>query len=542
MNKIVILGMDGATWNILSPLIEQNKLPNIKKLREKSAWAYLDSTVPPLTPPAWTTSFTGKNPGKHNIFDFSKSSREDYELHLTSRLDRKSRAVWNAVSEAGGKVVLMNVAHTFPPEKVNGVVISGFGTPESDCDYTYPSELKEEILKKHPDFRPGIPTSFIANNDTSEFLKVLDSHTKINFQVFKELHKEHSPELGVYVFDEMDRLMHFFWHCFDEKHPRYEKSVFTEKFIGHFQLVDKLIGEFLDELPEDTYVMSFSDHGFGQVHSDIYLNNYLLEKGYISLKEGADKEVKVTTSVKIKSLVVKFLEKIGLWKFYRDYRLKTIPVGTVWFLKNIDWQKTKAVMASMAGKSIRLNVRERDPIGAVNSGEVVNVIESLKRDLLELRDPRTGEKVITKIWRGTEIYSGEYAIYAPDLILETAPGYSFHHGFSDAIIKESTQHGRIRSGDHEQFGTFILSGDGVRNVKLDKAGIMDIAPTILHILGLPVSDEMDGKFLEDAFLEEWRDDNPVKIIEETQWASETSSTSDDEEKQITEQLKALGYL
>ncbi|RLD10259.1 MAG: hypothetical protein DRI44_06470 [Chlamydiae bacterium] len=542
MNKLVVLGMDGATWNVLTPLIEQNKLPNLKKLRGKSAWADLDSTVPPLTPPAWTSAFTGKNPGKHNVFDFAKSSREDYELHLTSRLDRKTRAVWNAVSEAGGKVVLMNVAHTFPPEKVNGVVISGFGTPESECDYTYPPELKQEILKKHPDFKPGIPTSFIANNDTAEFLKVLDSHTKTNFQVFKELYKENTPELGIYVFDEMDRLMHFFWHCFDEKHPRYEKTDFTEKFINHFQLVDKLIGEFLEKLPDDVHVMSFSDHGFGPVHSDIYLNNYLLEKGYITLKEGAKAEIKVTTSVKIKSVIVKFLEKIGLWKFYRDYRLKTIPVGTVWFLKNIDWTKTKAVMASMAGKSIRLNVCNRDPIGAVNSDEVVSVIESLKKDLLDLCDPDTGEKVITKIWRGTEAYSGEYAIYAPDVILETASGYSFHHGFSDSIIKESTQHGRIRSGDHEQFGTFILSGEGIKSGKLDEAGIMDIAPTILHIMGLPVSDEMDGKFLEEAFEEKWKEKHPLKIIEEIEWSAEISSTSDDEEKQIAEQLKALGYL
>ena len=542
MNKLVILGMDGATWNVLSPLIEQNKLPNLKKLRENSAWAYLDSTVPPLTPPAWTSAFTGKNPGKHNIFDFCKNSRDDYELHLTSRLDRKARAVWNAVSEAGGKVVLMNVAHTFPPEKVNGVVVTGFGTPETDCDYTYPRELKNEILKKHPDFRPGIPTSFIANNDTKEFLKILDSHTKTNFRVFKELYDEHSPELGIYVFDEMDRLMHFFWHCFDEKHPRFEKSDFTEKFINHFQLVDNLIGDFLESLPEDVYVMSFSDHGFGPVHSDIYLNNFLLEKGYIKLKQGAEAEVKISTSLKIKSLIVKFLEKIGLWKYYRDFRLKTIPVGTVWFLKNIDWDKTKAVMMSMAGKSIRLNVRNRDPLGAVNADEVVGLIENLKSDLLNLRDPNTGEKVITKVWRGTEAYSGEYAIYAPDLILETAPGYSFHHGFSDAIIKESTQHGRIRSGDHEQFGTFILSGAGVKNGKIDSAKITDIAPTILHILGLPVSKAMDGKFLSECFEKNWLDEHPLNIVEEAEWAADISSTSDEEEKQITEQLKALGYL
>ncbi len=289
-------------------------------------------------------------------------------------------------------------------------------------------------------------------------------------------------------------------------------------------------------------MLSFSDHGFGPVHSDIYLNNFLLEKGYIKLKQGAEAEVKISTSVKIKSLIVKFLEKIGLWKFYRDFRLKTIPVGTVWFLKNIDWDKTKAVMMSMAGKSIRLNVRDRDPLGAVNADEVVGLIENLKNDLLNLRDPNTGEKVITKVWRGTEAYSGEYAIYAPDLILETAPGYSFHHGFSDAIIKESTQHGRIRSGDHEQFGTFILSGAGVKKGKIDSAKITDIAPTVLHILGLPVSKAMDGNFLTECFEKNWLDEHPLNIVEEAEWSADNSSTSDEEEKQITEQLKALGYL
>ena len=541
-SKVIVFGMDGATWNVLTPLIEQGKLPNLKKLRNSGSWGKLNSTIPPLTPPGWTTAFTGKNPGKHNIFDFCKPDQNDYEMHLTSNLDRKTRAVWNAVSEAGGKVLAMNVAHTFPPEKVDGVIISGFGTPETDCDYSSPKELKEKILKKHPTFHPGIPTSFIEKNDWSEFIKKLEEHTKTNFQVFCELYEEMSPDLSIYVFDEMDRLMHFFWHYFDKNHPNYEENQFSNDFIQHFELVDKLIGKFLEKLSPETYIISFSDHGFGTVHSDIFLNNYLLEKNYIKIKEGKNAEIKITPILKIKSAVIKLLEKIGLWKYYRNFRLKQISVGTVWFLGNIDWNNTKAVMHSMAGRSVHLNIKGRNPQGFIEPDEVETLTDQLKKDLLELRHPKTGELLITNVWSGKEAYSGEFLENAPDLILEPAPGFSFHHGFADEIVKPSTQHGRLRSGDHEQFGTFIAKGPGITKIELKKISLPDIATLILHLLGLPISNDMDGKLQNEIFEKNWIADHPATYEKEKLWVSESMTTNAEEEQQIADQLRALGYL
>ena len=544
-NKAVILGMDGATWNVLNPLIEEGKLPNIKKLRDGGAWGKLNSTVPPLTPPAWTTAFTGKNPGKHNIFDFCKPGKDDYEMHLTNSLDRQVRAVWNTVSEAEGKVLVMNIPHTFPPEKVNGAVVTGFGTPETDCEFTYPKELKKEILEKHPDFKTGIPTSFIEKNDWKEFLKRLESHTKTNFKVFCELYEEMSPDLGIYAFDEMDRLMHFFWHYFDKTHPNYEETQFSKDFVAHFELVDKLIGEFLEKLSPETYVISFSDHGFGPVHSDIYLNNFLLEKGYIKTKEGKSAEVKVTPVVKLKSAIVKVLEKVGIWKFYRDFRLKNIPVGTVWFLENIDWENTKAVMHSMAGRSVLLNIKGRNPQGCIEPSESEKILEQLKKDLLELRHPETEEKLIKNVWFGKEVYSGEFSENAPDLILEPISGYTFHHGFADSVVKPSIQHGKVRSGDHEQFGIFFVSGPGVNQTEIKEISLPDIAPLILKILGLPISNDIDRpRRLEDStiFTDSWLSENPVKFEDEKPWVSDNATTTEEEEKKLAEQLKALGYL
>ncbi len=534
--------MDGAAWRVLDPLIEQGHLPNLARLRSRGAWARLNSTVPPLTPPGWTTGVTGKNPGKHNIFDFSRPDPRDYDLHLTTRLDRRVRAVWNCANEAGGKTLVMNVAQTFPPEEVDGALISGFGTPETDREYTWPRELKEKLLKKYPDFRPGIPVDFFQRGDWDGFLRELEKHTKLHWRIFTELYGEIDPAFAMYVFDEMDRLMHFFWHWQDPQHPSYKPGPYADAFKQHFQLVDALLGEFLERLPEDVTVAVYSDHGFGPVYSDIYLNNWLRDAGYITTSEGREVTVHTSTAIKIKAAIVSILEKLGVWRFYRDYRLKQAPVRTVWFLSHVDWARTKAVMHSMAGRSIRFNVRGRDAAGIVEPEHVDALAAQLEKQLLNLRNPETNEPIITRIWRGPDVYSGPCAKDAPDLILEPAAGYSFHHGFGDKMIMPSTQHGRIRSGDHEQFGIFMLGGPHVVHAEIEDMSLQDITPTLLHLMGLPVTADMDGRVVTEALADDWKQAHPVQSAEEAPWDVGRPTLSVEEDTEIAERLKALGYL
>jgi predicted AlkP superfamily phosphohydrolase/phosphomutase len=550
MNKAVVIGLDGATWRVFDPMIEAGELPAIARLKQQGAWGRLNSTIPPLTPPGWTTGITGKNPGKHNVFDFFKYDSRDYDIHLTSRKDRKSRAIWNFVSDAGGSVLVMNVPHTYPPEKVNGHLVSGFGTPEWKCEYTWPPELKKRILDTWPDFVVDIPSNLLHKGQFNKFLAQLNSHSTTHWNVFRELYEEQQPDFAMYAFVEMDRLFHFFWKEFEE-----QQSPVAEMFRDHIRHIDRLVGEFLDSLPSDTHVILISDHGFCRVERDIYINNWLMENGYLALKDGAAAAVKAPMSVRIKKVIIGLLSAVGLWKYYLSWRRKKleaagdtastgsaeVDVKTTWYLHNVDWHTTQAAFHSMACRGIRLNVKGRDALGCVEPEEAEALAREIRDRILEMRDPESGRRLITRAWLARDVYHGPYVDNAADIYLEPAELHSMHHGFATTLTMPSMQHDHPRSGDHDQYGVFMACGEHIAAGEVTGISLADITPTVLHLMDLPVSTDMDGSSITAALHDEWAQKNPVKPIEEPPYYSDEKAAADDEEK-LKERLRDLGYL
>lgn len=542
MNKVVVIGCDGATWDVLQPMIDAGKLPGFAKLQQTGAYGKLKSTLPPLTAPGWTTGVTGRNPGKHNIFDFVKRNSKDYQLHLTSRRDRKCRALWNYVSDAGGTVLVMNVPHTYPPEKVNGTLITGMGTPENVETFTSPPEATQRIKNQFPNYRVSLETSTIEHGDMTTFVKELVTHTKTQFAAFRMLYEQDNPDFAMYVFDEMDRLMHFFWRYCDPNHPAYEENEHSNAFLEHFGLVDSLISDFLDSLDDTTHVLLFSDHGFRALHSDVYVNNWLRDNDYLTTREGEEITTEVTTSIKIKAAIIKVLDKIGIWKYYKNYRLKDETIPVVWYLSHVDWDATRAYLYSMSGQSIRLNIQGRDPHGIVPPEKVKALCDELTEKLKELKDPRNGTPLVEDVIRASDAFHGDYRVNAPDLIVLPAPGYAWQTGFSDSLVKEAEQYGLTRSGDHDPYGVIALSGPAVSTAKIDSYSLEDIAPTVLWLMGCDVSDDMDGTVMLNAITEEYQTEHPVKKYKEDVYVSEDAAPTKEEEDVLTEQLKALGYM
>lgn len=540
--RTFVLGLDGADWSVIEPLIAEGALPNFARLY-KGVHGPLDSTTPPLTPPGWTASVTGRNPGKHNIFDFFSYSGSDYDVHLTSRKDRRCRAVWNYVSNEGGRVLVMNVPHTYPPEKVNGYLITGFGTPEWDCEYTYPPELKKRIKKSHPDFKVDMPSRFLHEGDFASFVKGVNAHCEEQFKVFTELYSELKPHFAMFCFVEMDRLFHFFW----KESMVLKSGPYGNLFKDHFVFLDSLLGKFLDTLPENVYVMAISDHGFGEVRKDIYVNNYLRDKGYLSVKEGLD-AVSVGKVAKWKLVVASVLDRIGLWQIYLKHRRAQLEkrsaiggagaetVRSATALSAVDWDKTKAYFSSMSARSVRLNLKGREANGVVSEKDYDEFLEKLANDLLEMRD-EDGTKIITKVFKAKDAFKGDYVKNASDLYLEPAPGYSFNQGFAEKTVMPSTQHGQPRSGDHRQYGIYMLQGRGVKQGETLPAAIIDVTPTILALMGIPLSDDLDGKVLIDALTEELN----VRRYKEAPYG-QTETTAGENEEKLQERLKDLGYL
>src|SRR5579863_8278207 len=154
--RSVIFGVDGLTFRILDPLIERGDLPNFRKLRERGCEATLESKYPPLTPAAWTSLSTGLKPAQHGVYDFweyeeQHTKGEARAAHVQTRR-KGGKAIWNILSEYGKQVLVINVPSTYPPEPVNGIMISGYMTPSSDTDFTYPSAFKEELYREVPGY------------------------------------------------------------------------------------------------------------------------------------------------------------------------------------------------------------------------------------------------------------------------------------------------------------------------------------------------------------------------------------------------------
>lgn len=544
-NKTFILGLDGADWSVLKPLLEAGELPNFGRLYAGTSGP-LDSTCPPLTPPGWTSSVTGRNPGKHNIFDFFSYSGKDYDLHLTNRKDRACRAIWNYVSEEGGRVLVMNVPHTYPPEKVNGYLISGFGTPEWDCAYTYPPELKKRILKEHPSFKVDMPSRLLHEGNFKAFAEQVNAHCEEQFKVFAELYRELKPHFAMFAFVEMDRLFHFFW----KENMVEKKGAYSTLFRDHFVFLDKLLGEFLNSLDGNTSVMVISDHGFGEVKKDIYVNNYLRDKGYLFTREGLD-AVEAGKVPAWKLAVSSFLDRLGLWKFYLKFRRAQLDKGatagagaesvrSATALSAVDWSRTRAYFSSMSARCLRINLEGRELLGCVKKEEYAALQDALSKDLLELRD-QDGTQVITRVFKPQDVYVGEHVLSASDLYLEPAAGYSFNQGFAAGVIMPSTQHGQPRSGDHRQFGIFMLQGPQIKQGFNMTAEITDVTPAMLALMGIPLSSDLDGQPLTDAMDPEFIKANPVRRYQEAPYGECPRGEEEDEEK-LQERLKDLGYL
>ncbi|MCA9926247.1 MAG: alkaline phosphatase family protein, partial [Anaerolineales bacterium] len=160
MNKVLLIGLDGATFDVIRPLAEAGRLPHLNRLLHEGAWGTLNSTIPPISPTAWTTITTGKNPGQHGVYDFRKFAQVGVSDIDYQRLKNKHKRIWDLLGEAGLRSIVIDVPFTFPPTPLNGVMLTGYGTPRTpDTIFTYPSDLIERVPQAlRPEIRVGIPT------------------------------------------------------------------------------------------------------------------------------------------------------------------------------------------------------------------------------------------------------------------------------------------------------------------------------------------------------------------------------------------------
>lgn len=483
--KVFVFGIDGATFSLMKKWVERGELPTIKSLMDSGTASVCHSTIPPNSCPAWKSFATGMNPGNLGIFDLMCKEPGTYRIRPSQADMVDSPDLWDILSAHQYKVGVFNVPVTYPPHSVNGFIFPGMLSNPDAPDFTYPPGLKTEIENI-------IGTSYQINvestreHDLDAWLEAQHTVTQMKEDTAKYLLEHKEWDFFIAVFCEVDRVQHRFWHFMDEDHPRHAPSHHEHTIRNSYKRMDRILREMLDLLEEDVTVIVMSDHGFGPVKGYFRINQWLLSKNYMHFDEESVKTF-------FRDVAMRYLRK----EAPREQSVSNI-IGDTY---NIDWSKTKA-FAILTG-NLYLNVRGREPEGIIEmEGEYEEIRTRLMKDLSALIHPQTNEQLKVTIHKKEDVYFGKYLHDAPDLIVSIEEyAYLIEQGFGPTWGGFDNE-GGYSTGGHRMDGIFIASGRDIKNKQwIDPIPIVDIAPTILHIMHMKIPREMDGTVLLPLFKE-----------------------------------------
>ncbi len=495
VQRWLILGLDGATFDVFEPLMRSGRMPNLQRMVHEGVAGTLLSTKPPMTPAAWTTFMTGKGPGKHGIIDFERYEPRTGHLSFNSTFQIREKTIWEILSSKGYRVGSINLPMTYPPTPVNGFMISGFETPSVDVDFTYPADLKGEILRRFPNYSYKTQWKRKVLKGDQLYRDNLE-YIKRTFWQGLDLAKFCTDRFGgwdvmMVLLKFVDNLQHKAWKYIDPNLPP-DRSARSQAAAECFTELDRVIGEFeAFARQQGATLMIMSDHGHGSLDGKVQPNLLLKDWGYLKLRDVASR-----WRTRGRYLLDRML-------FKKRGRFATDDLSIERELA-VDWTGTKAcVMHAGIYGFLYINLRGRQPDGIVQPGEYEALREALRERLLALRTrgPSGREvQVFPEVHKAEDLYncSRDEHPWLPDLILVPIPGL--------AVVRKIRGYRAIRwlsrrriEGTHRLEGMLTVAGDHVLPGRRLDANIADITPTVLAGLGLPVPVDMEGRVLTDLF-------------------------------------------
>ncbi len=552
--KVLVVGLDAATFDLIGPLVEEGKLPTLARLMREGVSAPLQSTIPALTPPAWTSAVTGKNPGKHNVYNFYKLTEGGVGRAPLTPADLRSRRIWDILAAYGKSAGVLHLPLTYPPDSTSSFMVAGIMAPRDVVTFTHPAELKSELEKNVSGYRLEVNAEPIRAGDLKSFMEEAFEIQRIQSEETLYLMRTKPWDLFWVMFHTLDKVQHFLWHFMDRTHPYYPGPNELERSIEKFyQVLDRDLCRMIDAAGPDTAVMVLSDHGATAMHKYFLVMNWLAREGLLCLKNREEPwltRLLARSGIEGKELVASLRKRKLAWLTHlvpKRVRAR-VPVEMASYGRissHIDWEATKAYCPSAPGSGLRINLRGREVMGIVEPGaEYEQVCEEVREGLLALTDPETGEQVVKAVHRREDVYTGPYVDGAPDLLVETHARYCLIEGMGREIFLPAGKRAGERSGNHTNQGVFILSAaDCRKGATLPQADIVDVTPTLLYLLGVPVQLDMDGRVLEGAFKEGVLTERPVVFdqLEEPEQAA-SAELSEGEKQAIEGMLESLGYM
>jgi predicted AlkP superfamily phosphohydrolase/phosphomutase len=552
--RVLVIGLDGVPWTLLARWASEGVMPNVAKLIASGVSGNLESTMPPTSGPAWSSFATGKGPGKTGIYDFLYRRPGSYVFPPVNASMRDGASLWRLASDAGRGVVVMNVPISYPVEPVDGVLVSGWMTPYFATDFTWPPEVADELRAAVGDYRI-YPSETFAEGRRDSFFRACDDLLEMLTEANLHFMKSREWDLFVTVYFDTDRILHQLWHYLDPGHPWRggdEGADLSGPVRRYFSRLDRDIGRLCAEAGGDTRVVLMSDHGMGRASNFVVLNNLLLDLGVLQLADDWRtrlKRIAFRSGVTLRN-IHRLADRLGLAKhaeYKTGYGLDPVLKKLFLSFDDVDWRKTRAYSFGRHYGALYLNVKGREPLGCVESGaQYDRARDEIAERLTSHVDSRLGRPLVARCVRGEDVYHGARSDEAPDLVVLPFDESDIFYGLSDFGSNKVWDRTYRYSGMHRDHGLVVMAGPGIRaGQTIDRAAIVDLAPTLLHWLGLGVPEDMDGRVLEEAVEEEHRESNPVRLRPVSMTAERVDqprSLRDDEEREIMKRLRDLGYL
>lgn len=493
--RVLLFGIDGLTFDVLNPLIERGLLPNFQRVRDGGVQAILTSVTPPMTPPAWMSIATGLTPAQHGVYDFweYEQTEQGPQAHVVTHR-KGGKAVWNILSEWGKRVIVMNVPLTYPPEPVNGLMLSGYMAPDMQAAITYPTAFKDELLQAVPEYQIDLDPA-ISGGQIGDPLAATLKMTRERLAMFR-LVLDKPWDFCFLACSGADRIQHLRWDEIMALHPQ---------AVVYYQMLDEALGMMLKTLQADDLLMIVSDHGFRGVRRKFSIQEYLYQRGLLAMRDTHNRR-RAELLGKARGLI----RKLHLQPLARLLRSKLRRTGVVAVekeqhaarLPDLNWQCTQAWIPSASG----FLAGYADIFLADTLSE--EAIQALMDDLRALRDPQTDELLITDMYREQVYGTGPFAPAERHLIILANKHTTLPTELGRAALWETSD---VTSGIHDPDGVLILYGTHVQQgITIAARRIYDIVPTILTYMGIMSPEQLVGTVIQEAFAQ------PLHITEPTE--------------------------
>lgn len=538
MTEVIVLGLDGATWEILDPLLEDGKLPEIQAIIDDGQSGTLNSTFPPITAPAWLSMATGQNPGKTGVFYFlNRNDPDSFEFESLGSDSFQGQSFWDILSAQGHSTGVFNFPMLYPPYDLgeDSFMVSGLGSPENQT-ITSPNSLQDELDDVAGGYEVKVPYADPKYQNRPGKLET-DLHSMLEKReaAVDYLLQEKQSDVFFGVISVTDWVQHYYWRYHDADHTLYNAAADE----GHRDTISKL-WERVDESvgkvarfaeAEDATLLLVSDHGFGPVNKTVHSNTWLEEQGF---------RVPTETSL-IQSLRTKYFPHIR--------RAAEPIVSAIPQLNDLAKSIGKSVRGDLGDdidwdQSVAFAPRQNLTCGMLymlsddqeDTTAVIEALENLTND--------EGEPLDVDVFQPEDLYEGPKTELAPD-ILFTIDDFSCavdpRHTTSDDFFVDGPP-SRARSGGHRMEGIYIASGSGITSDTGNPASLLDIAPTILYSMDEPIPENMDGEPLTNLFEQEFREERTLERKPLPSLSGEHDSETDRDNEAVQERLEDLGYI